>query len=31
MIHLATVFLILCALAAGLAMARLVTNWYADR
>lgn len=31
MLQLATVVIAICALIAGLALARLITNWFADR
>jgi len=31
MLHLVTLIIVICALVAGLALARLITNWFADR
>lgn len=31
MLHLVTIVLVICALVAGLALARLITQWFVDR
>ena len=31
MLHFVTLVLVICALVAGLALARAITNWFADR
>jgi hypothetical protein len=31
MLHAVTIVIVVCAIVAGLALARLITNWFADR
>lgn len=31
MLHLVTMVLVVCAIVAGLALARMITNWFVDR
>jgi hypothetical protein len=31
MLHMVTIVLVICALVAGLALARLITQWFVDR